>query len=280
MKIRIFAPAALVMMFAAIAVAADDPFAGRWQEVRIATITVNGDGYSVVSSPDAKPLVIRYGKDFADDQGFAVFTGNVVRVDAHTLKGTYILNGELAYTVTTTIAPDGKHSTRLREYANGGTKQIMEDERVGPVPTGDVLAGIWKTVLPRYIRSVKVDGNNFEWLSSVENHPSTTTRNPSRGFKSELDGKEHQSADRGGTTNRSKRIDINTIEVIEKVPPVKVPEDFAARMPPNNLAKLKAGYERKQLWQIKGDTLSITTTDRLQDGTQTQSSVAEYERVR
>ena len=277
-----------ILAFAMVATAADDPFTGSWQEVSVFTMTPNESGLTFVNLLNPKPVVMSYGKDFVSDRGYAVLIGNTVRVDDYTMKTIYRQNGKLALTVIHTISPDGKHSTRAQEYANFGQKRILEDERVGSVPAGDVFVGTWKLVRPKYIRTVKVDGNNFEWSSSVEGE--VTTKNTQLqasvrfrpGAKGKLDGKEYKEFDVGGrqTTKRMRRIDNNTIEIIEKVPPLDLAEDFAANMSPNDLAKSRAGFDRKQLWQVKGGILRVTTTDQPKDGTQTQPSVTEYERVK
>jgi hypothetical protein len=254
--------------------------------VNVFTWTPNADGITLTRSSNAKPQVFGYGKEFLVDEEYAALTVKWIRIDAHTLKGTFSRNDRtLLYTNITTVSPDGQHSTRVEEYA-GGRKQTYKYDRIGPVPAGDTFMGTWRLVLPRYFRIIKVDGDSLEWSSDVQSTeaktPSQTAPTFIRGQRGKLDGKEYQDTSRGGTiaaTTRMTRIDANTIEVITKVPPIQIPKGLTTRLSP--AAELRSkGYEQKVVAQLKGNTLIYTTTDKLQDGAQTEPSIIEYERVK
>jgi TPR repeat protein len=76
---------------------------------------------------------------------------------------------------------------------------------------------------------LKVDGETFDW-SIRDRHE----------VMAKFDSKEYKSENADGSTVQVKRLDVNTIEMIKKVD--------------------RAGFlGSKQLWQIKGNTLTITT---------------------
>lgn len=206
-------------------------------------------------------------------------------MDGHNFRITIALNGKVAFKESASVSSDGKHYTRIRQSVDGAGKITYEYDRVGSAPRGDVFWGTWRLVAktPANTRTVKVDGENFEWsLNAAELAallPAAADL-PSVFFSGKLDGKEYQeTADGDVLTHRLRRIDKNTIEVISKMPSRKMPKDLEANASPE-LAALYKGQEHKDLWQIKGNILSITTSIRFQDGSQGSPFVIEYERVK
>jgi hypothetical protein len=232
MRNRIFVIASLMLALAAVAFAADDPFTGTWRETTQMIIKPNGEGIS--REQGGLQIDIHYGKDIVVERTGA--TIKMVRVDDHTLKTTVSSGGKIVDNITTTVSPDGKHYTQKEEHEGTAATPVEEYERVGPVPSGDAFWGTWRRISPPLdTYTIKIDGDLFDNKIEGPYPHSLTTK---------LDGKESKIG-RSNATEQAKRIDAQTIEMIEKSP-----------------EGLEVG---KILFQVKGDTLIETNTLTLPD---------------
>jgi hypothetical protein len=253
---RLFVSVSLVLALAAITFAVDDPFTGTWRETAQMIILPNGDGYSFQLNGE-KPSIHIYGKDSLANDGSTV---KFVRVDSHHLTGTIGTNVRTLLNETATISPDGKRYTRTREFVGASFKEILEYDRVGPVPTGDAFFGTWKQTSPLKTLTIKVNGDMFNEAQRrnpplrIENR---TISEPNLTLK--LGGKESKGAD--GVTHQAKRIDAQTIEVIQKT------------------ASDTNTFEQTTLYQVKGNTLIETTTSTLPNRKPSET-ITNFERIK
>jgi hypothetical protein len=282
MRKPLFGIALLVLAFAMAAIGADDPFTGTWRDRMVdypQLILAPVSGGISIQEGTGKPEIVPYGEEtpvLAPEgirQRFKT-TRNIVRIDDHTLKSTVSNDGEVGIRETATASADGKHFTRVQEF--GENRKIITDyERVGPVPPGDLFFGTWKRAVSKNspTRTIKTDGDSFEW----------STNGPfpgmAPGLTGKFDSKEYQGSGLlSSSTYRLKRVDDHTIEIVRTMLPREIPKELAAGMSPELAARIKAGFETRELWQVKGNILTITSRD--QDGTQSKPEVAKYERVK
>lgn len=236
--------ATTILAFALVvpAMAAEDPFMGTWWATSQWTLSPNGDGFSIQRNGGMLHIG-SYGKDFLSEDGY---TANIVRVDDHTLARTNLRDGIFHSQETNIVSPDGKHFTRIVEFANFSNKITVEYERIGSVPTGDAFFGTWRKRSLMTTLTITIDSRTF---NTAENSAHTINA-----FK--LNGNESKGS--LGETYRAKRIDARTIEVIRKLP---------------------QNFEQTSLWQVQGDTLLVTSTVTAPDK-EPLKSVSSYERMK
>jgi len=204
----------------------------------------NGDGITIEGN--GQNAVTHYGKDFLSDDGT---TWNIVRIDDHTLKSTFAINGKVIVNETATVSPDGKRYTRVQQPVGGSGKATIEHERIGSVPAGDLFFGTWKRI-PRpdttgpLTVTLKVDSETFD-LTQRSRHMLTA----------KFDGKDYI-PEAGIVAVQVKRIDRYTIEMVQKIANSPI---------------------ATTLWQVKGDILTRTLKA---SGAQGQPNVQEFERAK
>jgi hypothetical protein len=254
MRTRLIVIASLVLALAAIAFAADDPFTGTWKETSQLIIAPTADGISIQQN-GGKPIIAIYGKDYSMNG----ITANTIRVDAHTLKTTSLMDGKAISKRTETVSPDGKHYTRIQEdvlppeLSQRGISgnSTFEYDRVGSVPSGDAFLGTWRQTSPRSFRTytITVEGEIFD-----------IARNGRPWLAGKLDGNE--SKDTIGGTNQAKRIDAQTIEII------------------STFTDGTNTLESKHLYQVKDNTLIETNINTTPPYGKTFKSIVNYERIK
>jgi hypothetical protein len=275
----------LVLACAVPAISAEDPFTGIWRDRMVdypQLILAPVSGGISIQEGRGKPEIVPYGEDtpILPPEGIVQrfkSTRNIFRIDNHTLKSAVSHDGEVGIKETATASADGKYFTRVREFGEN-LRLIIDYERVGSVPSGDAFFGTWKRAISENSpsRTVKVDGDDFEWSALV---PDGRPGIMAPGLTGKFDGREYQG--RGllrAYTFVLKRIDARTIEITGKTPPREIPQDLAANISPKTAASAAKGREIREIWQVKGDILTITSQD--QDGTQSKPAVAKYERVK
>jgi hypothetical protein len=280
MKCRILAIIALVVAFGVIAFGAADPFTGAWRQVQVPSnkgnskpdqlrlipssdgfsiknnssskliLSPNSNGITIQASEGGKPNILQYGKDYLSNDGT---TWNTVRVTDHMLKSAFTQGGKIIINETATVSPDGKRYTRIRELVGSPRKETLEYNRVGPAPAGDAFFGTWQEIVsetgPLTYR-IKVEGDTFE--IGADGTPEV--------FRAKLDGKEHKHPTYEATM-QAKRSDAQTIEILFK----------------NSADLASKGPGRPMLWQVKGDTLTLTLST---GGPQSKPINQEFERVK
>ena len=272
MRKQIMTAAVFILVHAAAASAADDPFTGTWQETILLILAPVSGGISIQDGTQ-KPEIVLYGQDTPRTNGF---TTNTVRIDDRTLQSTISRNGEVSFNETATSSADGKHFARVEEFLDS-SKLTYEYDRIGPVPSGDLFFGSWKQILVNIgartisrARTVKVDGDSFEWTGPGPLKP---------GLTGKFDGREYQGRGFFGIfTYVLKRTDDHTIEMVRKEAHPENRPDWAAEISAETEPSVSKVSESREIWRVKGDILTITSQD--QDGTQSEPTVQEFERVK
>jgi hypothetical protein len=253
MRTRLFVFASLVLAMAAITFAADDPFTGTWRETEQFTISPNGNGLSI--QEDGMPTVnLTYGKDYLEYGAKA----NTVRVDDHTFKTTYSKDAKVTSNRTETVSPDGKHYTLIQESVISpeliqrgiSGRSTFEFDRVGSVPSGDAFLGTWRLIFPLKLYTIKADAGT-----------ASVTDSGRLWFAEKLDGKE---SERQYVTNQAKRIDAQTIELVQKL---------------SAKSSQPSGFVTTVLFQVKGDTL-IETRTVTRPNEEPSKNVTHFERIK
>jgi hypothetical protein len=235
---------------------AADPLAGTWKLIESkndnppqGTYAATANGVSIQNAPN-KPVVANYdGKDYPTGVGTTI---SVSKSNDHTLVITTKRNGQIRFTSTRTVSSDGKRLTAVGEAKGvaGSTKETQVYDRVGPPPGGDAFLGTWREDVakrkfdPPYTYTIKVDGDQVD-LTTSERHI----------FTAKLDDKATKRDDQDNTM-RLKRIDANTVEMVDDSP-VRPPQT--------------------RRWQLKGNTLVETLTGTGPDG-KPFHAMASYER--
>jgi hypothetical protein len=237
---------------------AADPLAGTWKLIESKLKTDNpvqiiyaaaADGVSIQQDV-AKPVLASYdGKDYPTGVGTTI---SVNKPNDHTLVVTTKRSGEIRNTSTRTASSDGNRLTSVTDAKGvaGPVKQTAVYERVGSAPGGDAFLGTWREDIakrksdPPPTYTIKVDGDQVDLTTSARHI-----------FTAKLDGQEHKRDDLDSTV-RLKRIDANTVEIVDSSPTA----------PPNT-----------RRWQVKGNTLVETRTGTGAGG-KPFKDVATYER--
>jgi len=248
----------LSFMFAALSMSADDPFTGTWRQVNAKTesqnqgqliLTPNGDGITI--QQDGQTMIARYGKDSTLQRVDASIpvTINIVRIDSHTLKSTFALDGKIIANETATVSADGKRYSRVQEQVGIEGKTTIEFERVGPISSGDAFLGTWQRI-PRpttagpLTLTFIVDAETFDW-SQRDRHMATA----------KFDGKDYK-IENSNNTVQVKRIDDHTIEIVQKLADIPV---------------------ATIVFQVRSNSLTRSTKVA---GAQGQSNIQEFERIK
>ena len=248
----VFCLATLAMVV--ITFAADDPFTGTWREIPSRTdsggqsnliLTPNGDGITIEGGNGQKGI-IRYGKDYLSSDGT---TWNIIRVDDHTLKSTFALNGKIIVNETATASPDGKRYTRAQQRVGSTETTTMEFERVGPVPTGDAFFGTWKPAVGAG------EAGPLTYTLKVDRETCEISRYGKHWVTAKFDGKDYKLEDGSNSTVQLKRVDNHTFEMVQKFDSISL---------------------QTVIWQVQGNTLTRTVSrPRAQ-----QPTVREFERIK
>ncbi|HEY6340325.1 MAG TPA: hypothetical protein VIY49_02440 [Bryobacteraceae bacterium] len=240
-------PTTLLISVCGSSLFAADPLAGTWKQIQSKSqndnppqtiYTAAPNGVSIQNAP-GKPVLATYdGKDSPTGVGTTI---SVNKLNDHTLVVTTKMNGQVRGTSTRTASSDGKHLIEVTEGKGvaGPIKQTQAFDRVGSASGGDAFLGTWREdyakrkTEPPPTYTIKVDGDQVDLTTSARHI-----------FTASLNDKEQKRDDQDDTM-RLKRIDANTIEMV----------DTNATRPPQT-----------RRWQVKGNTLVETLSGTGPDG--------------
>ena len=155
-------------------------FKGRLAEMGRLVIEPNGDGLSFRRSMYEKPLVISYGKEYADESFYPERIANlppvmatVVRVDDHALEFSYRDDGKLVFQCIYAVSPNGKQMKEIGLYSGRSAHSTIY-KRIGSIPDGDAFFGTWQRPLPNLKESFQAYYNR---LKSTPTHVAESNQN-------------------------------------------------------------------------------------------------------